>query len=216
MRDRIPTHAGRIKLTPVDAANGIYDIVRADEPVDEGTPINKRTMLTDETAVGLGIEQADPTVNDAFSRIITAFSEVYNTINEIDMPKIETGYYIGTGDNYVDEEYWNTLTFSFKPKFFAIYARAALSNRDISNMTSLGVNPSFFPWGADGDGVWTDAIYDISAASETSKNETLYLGSIWVAFNGNTVTWHARPASTDATDNQFNHSETAYFYFAIG
>lgn len=41
MKDRIPTHAGRIKLTAVDATNGIYDMVRADEPVEEGTPLNK-------------------------------------------------------------------------------------------------------------------------------------------------------------------------------
>ena len=38
--DRVPTYAGRIQLIVVDAELGIYDMVRADEPVVVGTPIN--------------------------------------------------------------------------------------------------------------------------------------------------------------------------------
>lgn len=40
--DRIPTYPGRVKLTPVDASNNIYDLTRADQPIEEGTPINKK------------------------------------------------------------------------------------------------------------------------------------------------------------------------------
>ena len=38
--DRVPTYAGRVQLIPVDEANGIYDMVRADEPTVVGTPLN--------------------------------------------------------------------------------------------------------------------------------------------------------------------------------
>ena len=38
--DRVPTYAGRIRLIVVDEANGIYDMVRADEPTVVGTPLN--------------------------------------------------------------------------------------------------------------------------------------------------------------------------------
>lgn len=38
--DRVPTYAGRIQLIVVDEANGIYDMVRADEPTVVGTPLN--------------------------------------------------------------------------------------------------------------------------------------------------------------------------------
>ena len=38
--DRVPTYAGRIQLIVVDAELGIYDMVRADQPVVVGTPIN--------------------------------------------------------------------------------------------------------------------------------------------------------------------------------
>lgn len=44
MKNRESLHPGRIKLVPVDAANGIYDMIRADEPTDPGTALNK-TLL---------------------------------------------------------------------------------------------------------------------------------------------------------------------------
>ena len=39
--DRIPTYPGRVKLTPVAGQENIFDMVRADAPVEAGTPINK-------------------------------------------------------------------------------------------------------------------------------------------------------------------------------
>ena len=70
MKDRIPTYAGRIKLIPVDESNGIYDMIRADEPIQEGTPINKNTLLKDETAQKLGLDD-EATPNDAFDNLIS-------------------------------------------------------------------------------------------------------------------------------------------------
>lgn len=39
--DRVPTHPGRVKLIPVAGQANTYDMVRADEPIVVGTPINK-------------------------------------------------------------------------------------------------------------------------------------------------------------------------------
>lgn len=39
--DRIPTYPGRVKLIPVAGQPDTYDMVRADEPIEPGTPINK-------------------------------------------------------------------------------------------------------------------------------------------------------------------------------
>ena len=44
MKNRESLYPGRVKLTPVDAANGIYDLTRADEPQEEGTPLNKKLL----------------------------------------------------------------------------------------------------------------------------------------------------------------------------
>lgn len=39
--DRVPTYPGRIVLTPVTGETNTYDMTRADNPITEGTPINK-------------------------------------------------------------------------------------------------------------------------------------------------------------------------------
>jgi len=39
--DRVPTYPGRVLLTPVGGEANTYDLVRADLPIVEGTPINK-------------------------------------------------------------------------------------------------------------------------------------------------------------------------------
>lgn len=43
-KDRIPTHAGRIKLTPVSGQPDTFTMERADDPTEEGTPIDKATL----------------------------------------------------------------------------------------------------------------------------------------------------------------------------
>lgn len=50
MQDRISTYPGRIKLIPVDTNNGIYDVVRADEPTQEGTPLNTANLFSSTTS----------------------------------------------------------------------------------------------------------------------------------------------------------------------
>lgn len=42
--DRVPTHAGRVKLTPVSGQTDLFTMTRADDPTVEGTPINKATL----------------------------------------------------------------------------------------------------------------------------------------------------------------------------
>lgn len=69
MQDRVSEHPGRIKLTPVPGQENTFDMVRADEPVQEGTPLNKSTLMTDETAAAIGLTSKDPTVNDAIRTI---------------------------------------------------------------------------------------------------------------------------------------------------
>ena len=39
--DRVPTYPGRVKMTPVSGQTNVYDMTRADSPVEVGTPINK-------------------------------------------------------------------------------------------------------------------------------------------------------------------------------
>lgn len=65
MKDRVSLYPGRVKLVPVAGQENTYDMVRADEPTQEGTPLSKATLLSDDTAAALELSQSDPTVNDA-------------------------------------------------------------------------------------------------------------------------------------------------------
>lgn len=70
MKDRIPTYPGRVKLVPVAGQADTYDMVRADEPIEEGTPLNKASLLQDSTATAIGLDtNSDPTVDDALAYI---------------------------------------------------------------------------------------------------------------------------------------------------
>lgn len=67
MKNRESLYPGRIKLTPVDEANGIYDLTRADEPRDEGTPLNKKLLDFAVSACGVAAGTATAyTLDDEF------------------------------------------------------------------------------------------------------------------------------------------------------
>lgn len=51
MLDRVPTKPGRVLITPEDGSAAFYaTMTRADEPTQEGNPLNKITLLRDATA----------------------------------------------------------------------------------------------------------------------------------------------------------------------
>lgn len=54
MQDREPTYPGRVTLTPVFGLANTYDMERADRPLQEGTPLNKASLLKDATAALFG------------------------------------------------------------------------------------------------------------------------------------------------------------------
>ncbi len=66
MLDRVPLYPGRVKLTPVSGQENVYDMVRADQPTQEGTPLNKENLLTDAVANLIGLTPA-AVPNDMFN-----------------------------------------------------------------------------------------------------------------------------------------------------
>lgn len=73
MKDRVPKYPGRVKITRSDGTSEYVTIERADEPVsgNEGTPLNKATLLSDDTAAQLKLTSDDPTVDDALKKLKT-------------------------------------------------------------------------------------------------------------------------------------------------
>lgn len=55
MQDRVSLYPGRVKLEPVAGQSNLYDLTRADQPTQEGTPLNKASLLKDTTAALFGL-----------------------------------------------------------------------------------------------------------------------------------------------------------------
>jgi len=77
MDDRQVEFPGRMKMTDVLTGDEyIFDVERAEGNIAApGTPYNKANVLSDETAVALGLT-ADATPNDAFAAIATFISDL--------------------------------------------------------------------------------------------------------------------------------------------
>lgn len=71
MKDRVPIYPGRVILTPVHGHENTYDMVRADEPAQEGTPLSKATFLKDATAAMFGLGR-DAVPDDVLSILSAA------------------------------------------------------------------------------------------------------------------------------------------------
>ena len=104
MKDRISKYPGRVKLIPVGGAENTYTVTRADEPEDEGTPLNKATLLSDLTAAEIGLTEDVPTVNGALYKLITLINAIANNYTKIRFaaaaPTISTEGKVG--DMYID------------------------------------------------------------------------------------------------------------------
>lgn len=76
MKDRTSMYPGRVKLVPVPGMANTYTMSWADEPLQEGTPLNKATLLSDTVAAALRLSGDDTTVNDALGAVAENFSRV--------------------------------------------------------------------------------------------------------------------------------------------
>ena len=77
MQDRVPLYPGRVKLTPVSGQENTYDMVRADEPTQEGDPLSKATFLKDNTAALFGLD-ANAVPDDALALLSRFQSSMCN------------------------------------------------------------------------------------------------------------------------------------------
>lgn len=116
MQDRIPVNPGRVLITPEDGSAAFYaTMVRADNPTQEGTPLNKASLLKDTTAAlfGLGGDAVPDDVLNAIKTLINGANA-----NADAKAQIATGSYTGTGTFGSGKK--NTLTFDFEPKLVLV------------------------------------------------------------------------------------------------
>ena len=112
MKDRVPVNPGRVLITPENGSSAYYaTMTRADNPTQEGTPLNKNSLLKDSTAAlfGLGVDAVPDDVLNAIKTLIDTANANANT-----KAKIATGSYTGSGATS------KSLTFDFVPKLVVV------------------------------------------------------------------------------------------------
>ena len=98
MQDRVSLYPGRVKLEPVAGQANLYDLTRADQPTQEGTPLNKATLLKDTTAARFGFgTSAVP--DDILARVPFAEARVVADVGTtVTMSRGETTLTAAVGD----------------------------------------------------------------------------------------------------------------------
>ena len=123
MKDRVPVNPGRVLITPENGAAAFYATMnRADNPTQEGDPLNKNTLLKDATAALYGLPNT-AVPDEVFALIKQAINSLIE--NSKNVAKIETGSYVGTSSGLS-----HSITFSFAPKLVIIYGFSGTSAVD--------------------------------------------------------------------------------------
>lgn len=93
VKDRIPTQAGRIKL--IDELTGeerYYKLVRADEPLEEGTPINKALFDSIKNTLKDINSYKIPTIEEYESNAVIKINSSISEYSEGSMTKVKVNY----------------------------------------------------------------------------------------------------------------------------
>lgn len=82
MVDRKPTYKNRVRVTKEDGTQEYVTWEHADNPITEGTPLNKQNLMSDEAAAALGLS-ADATPSKAFEAIGTSLRNLAAEVGKL-------------------------------------------------------------------------------------------------------------------------------------
>ena len=142
MKDRVAVNPGRVLITPENGSPYYATMTRADNPTQEGTPLNKNSLLKDTTAalLGGGTDMVPDEALQALKRLIDAGDAATLAA----AAKAEFGTYSGASAAS------KTLTFGFAPRLVIVRRNDELDKYDaraygiyaLSGMTKAGVMES--------------------------------------------------------------------------
>lgn len=145
MKDRVPKYPGRVYVTPENGGAPYYaTIERADEPVEVGTPLNKATLLSDETAE-LYEKPTDTAVPDDLFEILGAERKraIFGEKSEIESGIWDTYSYVT--NNYGDELF-RQITSDGKGRVIARMGGDSSDRIYYSDDYCETMNPVSTPW----------------------------------------------------------------------
>lgn len=224
MKDRTPTRPGRVLLTPEDGSAPFFaTITRADEPTQNGDPLNKNTFLKDETADLFGMGR-DAVPNGVFSFLGQYNLHWWKATQQ------------GGEETYVQSKDRNAYPdFGTQGGVSYVYLGVPLQNSVDAKNTVVGAYGGTGKYGSSNRNSITFpfvpkflvVVKDIQQLVNVAND---YVNNIMIWVDGmikdrvtttadyrhyfrenNTVYWYSANA-----DSQLNTSGTTYFYFAIG
>ncbi len=144
MKDRVPKYPGRVKLEPVEGQPNVFDVVRADEPVVDGTALNKANLLSDDTAE-LYEKPTDTAVPDDLFEILGAERKraIFGEKSEIESGIWDTYSYVT--NNYGDELF-RQITSDGKGRVIARMGGDSSDRIYYSDDYCETMNPVSTPW----------------------------------------------------------------------
>ena len=123
MQDRVSLYPGRVNLEPVAGQTNTYDLTRADQPTQEGTPINKANLLSDATAAAIKALLASQTENPATpNEALNILAQAVEDVATVAAGKCSIGTSTYTGNGKFGSANPTTLTFPKKPTLLFVLA----------------------------------------------------------------------------------------------
>lgn len=191
MQDRVPRYPGRVKLVPVSGQENVFDLVRADQPTQDGTPLSKATLLKDSTAALYGLGTG--AVPDEVLCKIKSMIDI-NTAAVAARARIAVGSYAGTGTYGSGNP--NNLTFDFEPKMLFIFSKTPDASN--TNVAKFGREESYW-------------LYN-SGVFFPEQSTFSYNTFVRTSNYGKTISWY----SDRNVYSQMNDESRTYYYVAIG
>lgn len=194
MRDRNVQFPNRYRLEKVQGTDDIYDLMPAPGTVtEEGTLVNKSTLLKDVTAALYGLG-TDAVPDDVLAKIKPLIDS--NTALANSRAKIQVGSYVGTGTYGSSNPC--SLTFDFVPKLLFVHGPSLM-------IYKVGAPQYYFS-------------SDVTSGSSLHSSMLPENGNISV--NDKTIAWYITSVSIsywgDAIAAQMNIQNETYYFAAIG
>ncbi len=110
MTDRQPRNAHRVKITPESGGRASFATWEyADDPITEGTPLNKANLLDDEAAGLLTPGKDDPTPNDAFLRLAKGENLLTTVHSDDELAQVKGTGVIKINEDNIEGDTWKGL-----------------------------------------------------------------------------------------------------------
>lgn len=208
VEDRVSTYPGRITLTPVSGQVNVYDMTRSDEPVQEGTPLNKALLdqkadtLTKDVVVYVSPSGSDA---DGDGTSITPYASIQKALDSL--PKHLGGFTAtvsianGTYDERVLVEGFSGGKLVIGQSGRSVVVRGI----SVSNSNHVSFNISNVTWAAGFSGT----IFSISHGSSVALTSGMTIRCAGSAEVGLGVTYGSELISADTTVTVLNCARSA-------